>query len=105
LNDSLWSGPERYRSINPDSAADELIKVKLHRNVATEAAGSQAPKLAAAAGHARDQTLRRLRRPSDGRCSGRDWRSPQANTPAKIPNIATTAAETSIESIGITTSF
>jgi hypothetical protein len=43
LNDSLWSGPERYRSINPDSAADELIKVKLHRNVATEAvAGAEA---------------------------------------------------------------
>jgi hypothetical protein len=105
LNDSLWSGPERYRSINPDSAADELIKVKLHRNVTTEVTGSQTPKPAAATGHARDQKLRRLRRSSDGCCSDRDWCSPQANTPANITNIATTAAETSIESIGITTSF
>jgi hypothetical protein len=105
LNDSLWSGPERYRYINPDSAADELIKVKLHRNVTTEAAGSRAPKPAVAARHARNQKLRRLRRPSDGCRGGRDWRSPQANTPANTPNIATTAAETSIESTGITTSF
>src|ERR1700686_2545682 len=65
LNDSLWSGPERYRCINPDFAADELIKVKLHRNVTTEATGSQTPKPAAATGHARDQKLRRLRRSSD----------------------------------------
>jgi hypothetical protein len=33
---------------------------------------------------------------------GRVWRSPQASTPAKTTNIDMIAAETSIESIGMT---
>jgi hypothetical protein len=39
LNDSLWSGQELCRSINPDSATDELIEIKLHQNVTANAAG------------------------------------------------------------------
>jgi hypothetical protein len=82
-----------------------LIKVKLRRKVAAEVAGSQASKLRRPQGK-RDQKPRRLRSLSAGACcNDRDWRSPQAKAPAKITNIATTAAETSIESIGITTSF
>jgi hypothetical protein len=34
-----------------------------------------------------------------------DWRWPQASAPAKTANIITTAADTSIDSTGITTSF
>jgi hypothetical protein len=54
----------------------------------------------------RDQKLRRFRSLSAGVCRS-DWdcRSPQANAPAKTTNIITTAAEISIDSIGITTSF
>jgi hypothetical protein len=54
----------------------------------------------------RDQKLRRFLFRPTGSCGiGCDWKSPQMITPAKITNTDTTAAETSIESTGIATSF
>jgi hypothetical protein len=44
LDDSLCGGPERHHPINLDSAADELIKVKVRRNPTRSEAA--APRLA-----------------------------------------------------------
>src|SRR4051812_11619776 len=89
-----WHGPERCRSINPDSTASCLIHIK-----SGEKCGCRAVRRRAA------QKLRRFVAPAGAfDRAALVWWLPQIRAPAKTTNIATTPAETRIESIGIATS-
>ena len=87
-------------------AEREALRITAKAEADMKAARSFAEARKIAAEAAADQKLRRLRGPASDSCgNGRDWRSPQIKAPAKMMNIVTTAAEISIESIGIATSF
>jgi hypothetical protein len=96
LNVSLWSALERCRFINPESPVDDLIEINL---------GEKCRCRAVRRGQNVDQKRRRfvtLAAKLDR--AALVWWSPHIRASAKTTNIATTPAETRIESMGIATS-